>query len=151
MPLNTGLFCEKWHIKIRDPMRLRHPVISLCATRRNAIYEESTLHVVEDAHTGWRRRRGCLKLQVIFRRRATNYRALLRKMTYKDKTCCGSTPPCTCIPLIRKHRVNRTNAMNVYTCACTRTRTHTHTLPHARVRHMWESHAYQECIICMNV
>jgi len=28
---------------------------------------------------------GCLKLQVIFRKRATNYRALLRKMTYEDK------------------------------------------------------------------
>ena len=28
---------------------------------------------------------GCLRLQVIFRKRATNYRALLRKMTYKDK------------------------------------------------------------------
>ena len=29
--------------------------------------------------TGWRRPTGCLKLQVIFRKRATNYRALLRK------------------------------------------------------------------------
>ena len=28
---------------------------------------------------------GCLKLQVIFRKRATNYRALLREMTYIDK------------------------------------------------------------------
>jgi len=27
---------------------------------------------------------GCLKLQVISRKRATNYRALLRKMIYKD-------------------------------------------------------------------
>ena len=34
--------------------------------------------------TGWRRISGCLKLPVIFRKRATNYRALLRKMTYKD-------------------------------------------------------------------
>jgi len=30
--------------------------------------------------TRWRRPIGCLKSQVIFRRRATNYRALLRKM-----------------------------------------------------------------------
>jgi len=30
---------------------------------------------------------GCLKLQVIFHKRATNYRALLREMTYKDKAC----------------------------------------------------------------
>jgi len=25
-PLNIGHFCGKWHIKIRDPMSLRHPV-----------------------------------------------------------------------------------------------------------------------------
>ena len=35
--------------------------------------------------TGWRRPIGCLKLQVIFRKSATNYRALLQKMTYEDK------------------------------------------------------------------
>jgi len=44
--------------------------------------------------TGWRRSIGCLKLQVIFCKRATNYRALLRKMTYKDKVSYDSTPPC---------------------------------------------------------
>jgi len=44
--------------------------------------------------TGWRRPIGCLKLQIIFRKRATKYRALLRKMTYKDKTSDGSSPPC---------------------------------------------------------
>ena len=35
--------------------------------------------------TGWRRPIGYLKLQVIFCKRATNCRALLRKMTYEDK------------------------------------------------------------------
>jgi len=35
--------------------------------------------------TGWRRLIGCLTLQVVFRKRANNYRALLRKMTYKNK------------------------------------------------------------------
>jgi len=44
--------------------------------------------------TGWQRLTGCLKLQVIFRKRATNWRALLRKMTYKDKASYGSSPPC---------------------------------------------------------
>jgi len=34
-------------------------------------------------------------LLVIFRTRATNYRALLRKVTYKDKASCDSAPPCT--------------------------------------------------------
>jgi len=44
--------------------------------------------------TGWRRLIGCLKVQVIFRKRATNYRALLRKMTYEDQVSYDSTPPC---------------------------------------------------------
>ena len=35
--------------------------------------------------TGWPRPLGCLKLQVVFRTRATNYRALLREMTYKGR------------------------------------------------------------------
>ena len=43
---------------------------------------------------GWRRPIGSLKLQVIFRKRATNYRALLRKMTYENKASYDSTPPC---------------------------------------------------------
>jgi len=44
--------------------------------------------------TGWRRPIGYLRLQVIFHNRATNYWALLRKMTCKGKTSCGSSPPC---------------------------------------------------------
>jgi len=36
----------------------------------------------------------CAQMQVIFRKRATNYRALLRKTTYGDKASCGSSPPC---------------------------------------------------------
>jgi len=43
---------------------------------------------------GWRRPIGCLKLQVTIRERATNYRALFRKMTYKDKASYDFTPPC---------------------------------------------------------
>ena len=42
-------------------------------------------------HYGWRR---YLKLQVIFRKRATNYRALLRKMIHEDNVVhntCGTT------------------------------------------------------------
>ena len=44
--------------------------------------------------TGWRCCTGCLKLQVSFHKRATNYRALLRKITCKDKASYGSSPPC---------------------------------------------------------
>jgi len=43
--------------------------------------------------TGWRRPIGCLKLQIIFRQRAVNYWALLRKMKYKDKASYGSSQP----------------------------------------------------------
>ena len=44
--------------------------------------------------TEWRRPIGCLKMQVIFGKRATNCRTLLRKMTYKDQASCGSAPRC---------------------------------------------------------
>jgi len=43
---------------------------------------------------GWRRLIGCLKLQVIFCKRTTNYVALLRKMTYEDKASYDSMPLC---------------------------------------------------------
>jgi len=38
------------------------------------------------------------KLQVSFRKRATNYRALLRKMTYENKASYASSPLCTYMP-----------------------------------------------------
>jgi len=47
--------------------------------------------------TGWPRPTGCLKLQVIFRKRATNHRALLWKMTCKDKASYDSKPSWTYI------------------------------------------------------
>ena len=48
---------------------------------------------------GWQRLIRCLKLQVIFRKRATRYRALLRKMTYEDEASYDFTPPCTPTPM----------------------------------------------------
>jgi len=62
-------------------------------TSRSSVGMCEKIH--EDGYTGWRRPIGCLELQVIFRKRATNYRALLRKMTYEDKASHDSTPPCT--------------------------------------------------------
>ena len=47
------------------------------------------------AITGWRRLIGSPKLQIIFHKRATKYRALLRKMSYKDKGSYESSPPCS--------------------------------------------------------
>ena len=43
--------------------------------------------------TGWQRLIGSPKLQIIFHKRATKYRSLLRKMTYKDKGSYESSPP----------------------------------------------------------
>ena len=45
--------------------------------------------------TGWRRLIGSPKLQIIFHKRATKYRSLLRKMTHKDKGSYESSPPCS--------------------------------------------------------
>mmetsp|Transcript_2395 Transcript_2395/g.3367 ORF Transcript_2395/g.3367 Transcript_2395/m.3367 type:complete len:99 (-) Transcript_2395:4157-4453(-) len=42
-----------------------------------------------------RRLIGSPKLQIIFHKRATTYRSLLREMTYKDKGSSESSPPCT--------------------------------------------------------
>jgi len=52
--------------------------------------------VYRKSSTGPRRLRGCLKLQIIFRKRATHYTALLQKMTYEDKASYGSSPHCNC-------------------------------------------------------
>jgi len=46
-------------------------------------------------YTGWRRPIGSRISLITFRKLATNYRALLRKITYKDKASYDSTPPCT--------------------------------------------------------
>jgi len=44
--------------------------------------------------TGWRRLIGSHKWQIIFHKRATKYRSLLREMTYKNKGSYESSPPC---------------------------------------------------------
>jgi len=56
--------------------------------------------------TGCPRLIGCLKLQVIFRNRATDYRSLLRKMTYKDKASYGSSPPCTQFTVLNDYTID---------------------------------------------
>ena len=43
-------------------------------------------HTHTRTHTiGWQRYTGCLKMQASFRKRATNYRALLQKLSYIDE------------------------------------------------------------------
>ena len=91
-----------WHDKMRDITRsydknARH--YSLISHVRQEcvtwLMWQNARHysLIWPYYTGWRRLIGCLKLQVIFRKRATNYRALLRKMTYEDMASYDSTPP----------------------------------------------------------
>jgi len=53
--------------------------------------------------TGWRRLIGSLRLQIIFHKRATKCRSLLRKMTYKDKGSYESSLPCRSVTWLQ-HR-----------------------------------------------
>jgi len=78
---------------------------------------------------------GCLKLQVIFRKTASNHRDVLRKMTYKDKASSGSSLPCMprrshlyeCAEMTETYIPTNTQTnMDVFTSARLRTHTHTH-------------------------
>ena len=62
---------------------------------RGWMRNDSFVHVIFNGTTTWRRLIKWLKLQDIFRKRATNYGALLRKITYKDKASYDPTPPCS--------------------------------------------------------
>jgi len=53
--------------------------------------------------TGWRWLIGSSKLQIIFHKRATKYRSLLRKVTYKDKGSYESSQPCIHMLLLYKY------------------------------------------------
>ena len=66
--------------------------------------------------TGWRRLIGSPKLQIIFHKRATKYRSLLRKMSYKDKGSYESSPPCTkiCQGLFIKIYIKIYMCINMY-------------------------------------
>jgi len=74
--------------------------------------------------TGWRRFIGCLKLEVIFCKRATHYRFLLREMTHKDKSSYDSPPPCTC-PVIQGRPI-----WVLYATTATYCNTLQHAVPH---------------------
>ena len=78
------------------------------------------------AHTTGRRRPiGCLKLQVIFRKSATNHMVFLRKMTYKDKASYGSSSPC--ISLLREdYTYFRGHFIYTHTRTISLSLTHTH-------------------------
>jgi len=53
----------------------------------------SSVGILHSGGRGWRRLIGSPKLRIIFHKRATKYRSLLRKMTYKNKGSYESSPP----------------------------------------------------------
>jgi len=57
-------------------------------------YIQIYVYICIYTRTGWRRLIGSPKLQIIFPKRATEYRSLVRKMTYEDKGSYESSPPC---------------------------------------------------------
>jgi len=66
----------------------------------------------------WRRPIGCLKSQIVFHKRTTDYRALVWKMTNTDKASHASSPPFTfrciklCIPMYQiSWNVNVSNCL----------------------------------------
>jgi len=124
--------------------------------------------------TGWQRCIRHFKLQVSFCKIATGYRALLRKITCKDKAPRGSSPHI--YTHTHKHKHTHTHAYphtalhkhssatnsNAYTCAHTQlptvthihTHTHTHTNAHPHTFSLTHSSAtksnavnYNECAI----
>jgi len=94
--------------------------------------------------TGWRRLIGCLKLQVIFRKRATKYRALWRKMTYEDKASYDSTPPYTNICFIKhRWRIYIYIYMYIYMYICIHNKySHTYLAPDDTNKYFWSAAVY---------
>jgi len=101
-------------------------VLSLPATAEIPFFFRVSL-LLHGRSRGWQRPIGCLQLQVIFRKRATNYRALLRKMTCKDKAPYDSTPPSTTwtklayltadLPVARNSAKNIVISRRIFCCA----------------------------------
>jgi len=50
--------------------------------------------LIHETYIGWRRSIGCLISWITFRKLAAKYRALLRKMTHKEKASYESLPSC---------------------------------------------------------
>ena len=56
--------------------------VCICVCMYICIYIHVNMHAYTHIHTGWQRRKECLKLQVSFRKRALQLAALLRKETW---------------------------------------------------------------------
>jgi len=86
-PLPGGLFSGCFDLKIREE---EIPTKRQITKFNWKIVKERSNHPKRWPPRGWRvyyRVAKTHRMQVIFRNRATNYRALLQKMTYEDKPC----------------------------------------------------------------
>jgi len=86
--------CKSWRVR---PFYVSQLIVYLhmCKCRCGCLgarERQQGGHIYRDR--GWRRLVGSPKLRIIFHKRATKYRSLLRKMTYKDKGSYESSPPC---------------------------------------------------------
>jgi len=101
----TGLFCKRalWNrlysvkdtSNFKEPTNRSHPISHNFENQRMCVMTPFAKLTNGQKHiTGWRRLIGSPKLQIIFHQRATKYRSLLRKMTYKDKGSYECSPPC---------------------------------------------------------
>jgi len=105
--MSDGTHVNEWGTHVHESCHTYEWVVSKflwmsCATHLNQTFRNARVFLdvwfadwdilVCDDTTGWRRFIGCFNLQVSFRKRATNHRALLRKMTYEDKASYDSTP-----------------------------------------------------------
>ena len=79
-------------------------------------YKNWYVNFKKKRHTGWQRCIGCLKLQVSFRKRAPNHRAVLRKWPVKTRH-----------PMDLRHPVPSALYRHPQWRRCVHTRMHTHT------------------------
>jgi len=83
------------------------------STAFSAFNTHGVTHLNGKKSTGWRRLIGCFRSPVISRKRATKYRALLRKIIYKDKSSYDYTPPCTAFSHLNVRVMSHLNAHRV--------------------------------------
>jgi len=81
-----------WHVSRGSNELIDNTFIAICIYKY--IPQKRTRVMRMLCITGWRRLIGSPKLQIIFHKRATKYRSLLQKMTYKDEGSYESWPPC---------------------------------------------------------
>ena len=97
---NIKMICLRWNSLTTNVTVLNWIHLlskELCNPEKNGSQfgHDLSFYTVATNCTGWRRLIGSPELQIILHKRATKYRSLLQKMTYKDKGSYESSPPCS--------------------------------------------------------